>query len=144
MARGGEFEQVFERLKGILAPYGRRLHVCADDARDFGVDLAPEGQRDPTTWFGGVRINKRYVSYYFMPIYVEPALLKGISPALRRRMQGKSCFNFTSVDEALFAELGEITRRGYDRTAGDPGWGVARRKEHGMAHRKAMSEAGQR
>jgi hypothetical protein len=28
---------------------------------------------------------------------------------LRRRMQGKSCFNFTAVDETLLAELAELT-----------------------------------
>jgi hypothetical protein len=102
--------------------------------------MAPEAERNPTTWFGGVRVGKRYVSYYLMPVYVEPSLLDEVSPALRRRMQGKSCFNFTSVDEGLFAELTELTRRGFERTAGDPAWGVARREEHGMAHRKAMSE----
>jgi hypothetical protein len=144
MPDGGEFGRVFERLRSILEPYGRRLHVVADDATTYGVDMAPEAERDPTTWFGGVRVGKRYVSYYLMPIYVEPALLDSISPALQRRMQGKSCFNFGSMDEALFAELAELTRRGYDRTAGDPRWGVARREEHGMAHRKAMTEARQR
>ena len=30
-------------------------------------------------------------------------------PELRRRMQGKACFNFTRVDEALFAELATLT-----------------------------------
>ena len=27
-------------------------------------------------------------------------------------MQGKSCFNFTTVDEALFAELADLAARG--------------------------------
>jgi hypothetical protein len=140
VAPGSDFEAVFGRLRGILEPYGRRLHVCADSSVLYGVDMAPEAERNPTTWFGGVRVGKRYVSYYLMPVYVEPSLLDEVSPALRRRMQGKSCFNFTSVDEGLFAELTELTRRGFERTAGDPAWGVARREEHGMAHRKAMSE----
>ena len=139
MGREDEFERVFERLKGIIEPYGRQLHVTADDGRGFGLDMAPEGQRDPTTWFAGARINKRYVSYYLMPVYVEPALVEDISPALRRRMQGKCCFNFTAVDEALFAELTELTRRGFERTGGDPRWGAARRRERGMAHGKVMS-----
>lgn len=140
-ADGGRFALVFERLRGILGPYGRRMHTVTDDATSYAVDMAPEEQRDPTTWFGGVRLGKAYVSYYLMPVYVEPVLLENISPALRRRMQGKSCFNFTTVDEPLLAELEELTRRGYDRTAGDPAWGAARREEHGMAHRKAMPKA---
>jgi hypothetical protein len=35
-----------------------------------------------------------------------PDLLKGISPELRKRMQGKTCWNFTKAEESLFAELG--------------------------------------
>jgi hypothetical protein len=33
-------------------------------------------------------------------------------------MQGKSCFNFTTADEALLTELGELTMRGFDRMRG--------------------------
>ena len=133
------FEPVFDRLRGILEPYGRRMHVTADGPDGYGIDMAPESERNPTTWFAGVRRGKAYVSYYLMPIYVEPSLLEDVSPELRRRMQGKSCFNFRSIDDALFDELAELTRRGYERTAGNPGWGVAKREEHDMAYRRAMS-----
>ncbi|MDH4386124.1 MAG: hypothetical protein QE280_11870 [Caulobacter sp.] len=60
-------------------------------------------------WFGGVRPGKAYVSYHLMPVYSHPALLEGISPALRRRMQGKSCFNFKKPDPDLMAELEALT-----------------------------------
>jgi hypothetical protein len=33
---------------------------------------------------------------------------------LKKRMQGKSCFNFTSVDEGLFQELAALTGKGFD------------------------------
>ena len=132
-----DFDRVFARLKGILEPYARRMHVSADGPTGYGVDMAPESERNPTTWFAGIRLGKRYVSYYLMPVYVEPSLLQGISPDLKRRMQGKSCFNFTAIDDALLAELEALTRRGFERTAGKRGWGAAKRVEHGMAHRRA-------
>lgn len=130
---------VFTRLKGLLEPYGRRMHVSADGPTGYAVDMAPETERNPTTWFGGVRLGKRYVSYFLMPVYVEPSLLAGISPDLKRRMQGKSCFNFTAVDESLFSELAALTRSGYEKTAGNPAWGAGKRVEHQMAHRRAAS-----
>jgi hypothetical protein len=133
------FEPIFRRLRAILEPYARRMHVSADAEGYYGVDMAPESERNPTTWFAGVRRGKAYVSYYLMPVYVEPAMLEELSPELRKRMQGKSCFNFRSIDDTLFDELAELTRRGYERTAGDPGWGVAKREEHDMAYRRAMS-----
>ncbi len=44
-----------------------------------------------------------------MPIYMSPELQKSISPALKKRMQGKACFNFTAIDQECFAELGRLT-----------------------------------
>jgi hypothetical protein len=58
-----------------------------------------------------VEIKKRYVSYHLMPVYMAPAGVLPISDQLRRRMQGKACFNFTRIDEGLFAELSDLTRR---------------------------------
>ena len=39
----------------------------------------------------------------------------GISPELKKRMQGKSCFNFKDVDEKLFKELAALTEISYKR-----------------------------
>ena len=132
-----DFDAVFARLRAILEPYAPEMHVSADDPTWYGLDMAPPEERNPTTWFGAVRRGKRYVSIYLMPVYVEPSLLDGASAELRRRQQGKSCFNFTKVDEGLLGELETILRRGHAQTAGDPTWGAAKRVEHGMAHRKA-------
>lgn len=30
-------------------------------------------------------------------------------------MQGKSCFNFTQIDEELFSELARLTRQGFEK-----------------------------
>ena len=60
-----------------------------------------------------VKINKNYVSFHLMPVYVFPKLRQNLSPELRQRMQGKSCFNFKTVDAALCKELAELTGEGY-------------------------------
>jgi hypothetical protein len=70
-------------------------------------------------FFGAVKIGKRYVSFHLMPVYVNPELLDGMSPELRKRMQGKSCFNFTRADDALFAELETLTAAGFARFRDD-------------------------
>ena len=71
--------------------------------------------------FGSVRIGKRYVSYHLMCVYLQPELLASMSPELRRRMQGRSCFNFTTIDEGLFDELSAITSKGREQYAAR-GW----------------------
>ncbi len=60
-------------------------------------------------WFGMVRTGKAYVGYHLMPLYMNARLSALVTPTLKKRMQGKTCFNFTAVDEALFAELGTLT-----------------------------------
>ena len=132
-AKEARFGEVYGRLKGILEPYAERMYVSADTGVWYGLDLAPEAQRVPATWFGAVRRGKAYVSYYLMPVYGDPRLLVDMSPELRRRMQGKSCFNFTRVDEGLLTELTDLTRRGYDLTAGDPEWGTRQRENWNTA-----------
>jgi hypothetical protein len=112
-------EAVFERLKRILAPYAGRLAVTADTPALFQLDRP--GASGTGGFVAAVRDGKAYASFHFMPVYAFPDLMAEASPELRRRMQGKSCFNFTRVDEGLFAELEALTERGLDRYAGlDP------------------------
>jgi hypothetical protein len=50
-----------------------------------------------------------------MPVYMFPDMLKDISPELKKRMQGKSCFNFKKVEPDLFKELTDLTHKGVER-----------------------------
>lgn len=68
----------------------------------------PTRPKEPM-WFGGVRTGRTYVSYHLMPVYSHPEQLEAASPALKRRMQGKSCFNFKTADPALLDELERLT-----------------------------------
>jgi hypothetical protein len=69
----------------------------------------------PWGYAAGIRLGKRYVSYYLMGVYGDDGLALSISPELKRRMQGKSCFNFTRIDEALFRELETLTAQSIER-----------------------------
>ena len=63
-------------------------------------------------WFGAVRVGKAYVGYHLMPVYSHPALAAQVGPALKKRMQGLSCFNFKTADPDLFDELERLTAAG--------------------------------
>jgi hypothetical protein len=109
-----EFAAVSARLREILLPYGEQYAITRDEPGLMSVEVrGREGQ--PGGYFAGVRSGKRYVSYYLMSVYAFPEQLAGLSPELRRRMQGKACFNFTRVDESLMTELAELTARGVER-----------------------------
>jgi hypothetical protein len=106
---------VFGRLREIFAPHIPPLVVTNDAPGNYSLDAPRPDVPAPRRYFGGVRLTKNYVSFYLMPVYAQSALQDAISPALRKRMQGKSCFNFVGVDEPLFQELTQLTAR----SAGD-------------------------
>jgi hypothetical protein len=106
------FHEVFQRLRSILARYVPPLVVTTDTDSDYVVAVDFPSASAPARYFGGVNIRRRYVSFYLMPVYGVPALLIGASDELLKRMQGKSCFNFTKVDEVLFEELAGLADRG--------------------------------
>jgi hypothetical protein len=103
----------FQALRAILAPHAKALLVNVDTETDYQLCSRTLKDRVGRPLFvAAVQTKKNYVSYHLMPIYADPRLQKSLSPALKKRMQGKSCFNFTSLDELLAAELAALTRRG--------------------------------
>lgn len=104
-----EFAAVEARLRAILDPYRDRLETGTIYNRD--ILRRPGGKGHD--WFAGVLPNKNYISFYLLPIYTWPQLLDGLSPGLRKRKQGASCFNFSAVDDDLFAELSALTERSF-------------------------------
>ena len=111
MADTSHFEEVFARLRAILSRHVPPLVVTADTATNFSLALDRPAIPEPRRYFGGVTVRRSYVSYYLMGVYGEPRILDQISTPLRKRMQGKSCFNFTAVDDQLFAELANLTEQ---------------------------------
>lgn len=85
-------EQVFSTLKNILAAHDADFHIKHNTADNYYLDtVKTDGKPE---MFAAVQIRKNYVSFHLFPVYLDPSLLDGMSDALRKRMQGKSCFNF--------------------------------------------------
>jgi hypothetical protein len=107
-----DFNRVFAELKSIFKPYAKKMDVSQDDERCYTLNTRFIMKNKQPLCFGGVRQGKNYVSFYLMSVYASPDLLKNISPELKKRMQGKACFNFKEVDKKLFAELKQLAKDG--------------------------------
>lgn len=108
-----DFSEVDRRLRQILDPRRSRFAVTKDGPAGLSIEI-PGLEGKPWGYIAGVRPGKRYVSFYLMSAYSSPELMATKPPELRRRMQGKACFNFTKVDEPLFAELARLTEAGLE------------------------------
>jgi hypothetical protein len=113
-----DFQAVFAQLKPVLGTVARRLAVKVDTPIEYtlvskSASPFPRHKGQPL-YFASVRLGKAYVSFHLMPLYMHPALTKTISPALKKRMQGKTCFNFKlePAPEAL-SELRRLTETGF-------------------------------
>lgn len=104
---------VYAELRSIMAPYAAQLDARKDDATELYVDTKHIQKNRKPMFFGAVQVKKSFVSYHLMPVYLKPELLDTLSPELRSRMQGKSCFNFTEVDRALIRELAALTKAAF-------------------------------
>ncbi|MGK3966240.1 hypothetical protein WMF38_18905 [Sorangium sp. So ce118] len=105
----------FEALRSILQRHARDLVVVHDTPDNYYLDTRTKGPNGKPLFFGATRAGRAYTSFYLMPVYTNPELLGGIGPELRKRMQGKSCFNFKTNEPALFAELAALTGRCFER-----------------------------
>jgi len=118
-----DFQAVFAVLKPVLGKFAKRLAVKVDTPTEYtlvtkSASPFPQHKGQPL-YFGSVRLGKAYVSFHLMPLYMHPVITKTISPALKKRMQGKTCFNF-KLDPApeVLAELERLTETGFKQWEG--------------------------
>lgn len=117
-AQKEDFEPLFRRLKAILTKQRKGLKAGTAPGT-YGLTTGPTEKYGKPIAFGSVKIGKAYVSYHLMAVYMYPDLAKQIPAELKKRMQGKSCFNFTRQDPGLFAALEDLTRKSRERFAKD-------------------------
>jgi len=102
-----DFAATFLALKGVLRESTSRLTVKTDTATDYflagrAASPFPQHKGHPLD-FAYVRMGKSYVSFHLLPLSEGAG---SVSPALKKKMQGKTCFSFTTPpDKTLLAEL---------------------------------------
>jgi hypothetical protein len=111
---GKNFPAVFTALQEMLKPYEKHLKVLPYKPEFYALVTRHSVHKGKPVWFAAIRMGKNYVSYHFMPVYMNPEMQKRIPPELKKRMQGKACFNFSKVDPALFKQLADLTAAGFD------------------------------
>ena len=106
---------LFAALRGLLRGAAGSLQVVHDSPEHFYANGPYLNAKGKPQFFGAVKVSGRKHAFHFMPVYEFPELLAGISPALKKRMQGKSCFNFDAWDPVLMDELAQLVTQGTAR-----------------------------
>lgn len=103
---------LFAALRQLLLHHRDGLSVVHDTREHVYTNCRTPAANGKPQFFGAVRVSGRKHAFHFMPVYDFPELLVDISPALKKRMQGKSCFNFESFDAELLAQLKALVDAG--------------------------------
>ena len=112
MPKTDAFVETFQTLRSILERNRGQMKVMVDTDTEFSVASPTMTDRTGRPLFAAaVQVKKSYVSYHLMPIYMDPALMPTVSAALRKRMQGKACFNFKTIERSEAKELATLTKR---------------------------------
>lgn len=106
---------MFAALRDLLLTHKDALAVAHDTDTHFYANCRDAGSRGKAQFFGAVKVSARKHAFHFMPVYDFPELVLGLSPALKKRMQGKSCFNFEVLDPTLLQELQQLIEQGVSR-----------------------------
>lgn len=112
---------VFASLKTVFSNVAPHLAVKTDESSEYSLVTKapspfPQHKGHPLV-FGWVKVSKAYTSLHLMTL--TPQAVSMLSPALKKRMQGKTCFNFTSDPEPeLIAELKKLAEAGMKQWAG--------------------------
>ena len=103
-------EPVFVELRERMLRASRGMNLAQDEPGNLVLKTTwnEPGKKDPA-WFGAVQLKKNYVSWHLMPLYAVPFVRDRVPPDLKKRMQGKSCFNFKKVEPELFDALEQLT-----------------------------------
>src|ERR1700727_553287 len=82
-----DFDLAFRGLRKIFRPYDKKLSVVKDVPGNYMSESKSLRYLGKPVMFASIT-SKSYVSVHLFPVYIFPDLLNGISPELKKRMQG--------------------------------------------------------
>lgn len=113
MSKSQDLSPVFTALVKIMKKHEKQLELVDNTEKNYSLYGSYSEKFKKKLFFGSVQIKKNYVSYYLMAVYMYADLAKEIPTNLKKRMQGKSCFNFNKIDNELFNQLATLSEKSY-------------------------------
>jgi hypothetical protein len=104
---------IFTALRAVLRIFQDDFVVKADKPGFCSLETRSPSLNGRRLFFASAKMKKNYVSYYLPALYMFPELANRMSPELRKKLQGQSCFNFTVMDQNCLGELEKLTLAGF-------------------------------
>lgn len=114
-SKAGSLEAIYDSLHQLFSRYAPPCKTKGGAVRgkkDLHLTI-PQAVVLPGAYGGKpVEVNlaslilqKGYVGFYFVPIYIEPTLKSKLSPSLTKLLQGKTCFHVKKLEGDLLRHI---------------------------------------
>ena len=110
---------IFQEIKNLLMAYAKgNLVVRGGEGGQVAVvnetELIIDGKKRKEFWFAAALVQKGYVGFYFMPVYVCEPRKNSMPNELMKTLKGKSCFHITKHDPLIMVQIKEALKLGYE------------------------------
>ncbi|HRW69470.1 hypothetical protein [Lentimicrobium sp.] len=117
---------IFNHLRSLMKPYETgSVKARVDEEKRYDLwsekKVVIEGRKRNDVYFAGLVIQRNYVGFYYMPVFVDEDLKAVFKPELLKLLKGKSCFHVKKMDDQLSEQISDALRSGYDLYLGR-GW----------------------
>ena len=109
--------EIFNSVKKLMKKYENPLIAKMDMDSRYELwsvkDIVIEGRKRKEIYFAGLIIQRNYVGFYYMPVYVETEMKNMFGTDLLKLLKGKSCFHIKKFDEVLEKQIADALEKGY-------------------------------
>ena len=113
-----DLHMIFDQIRQLLKKYQPPLAPKTD--RDGYFDLwsfkqvVIAGRKRKEIFFAGAIIQKSYVGFYFMPVYIDAEIKEVFEPELLSMLKGKSCFYIKKNDAEIMRQIDQALKMGFE------------------------------
>ncbi len=112
-------KSIFGEIKKMMLPYAKgSLELKGGEGGQVAListkPVVIDGRKREGLWFVSVLVQKGYVGFYYMPVYMNEAVRGQLSPGLLKCLKGKACFHIKKEDPVLFKQIKEALKIGYE------------------------------
>ena len=108
---------IFDTLKAVMKAYEPPYAAKLDDEAHYDLwsnkEAVIDGRKRKEVYFAALIIQKAYVGFYYMPVYIETEQKKLFKPELLKLLKGKSCFHIKKLDDELLEQISEALQAGH-------------------------------
>lgn len=115
-----ELVKIFDAIKKMMLPYDKKGALILHAATGGQVHLVShkpveiEGRKRSEMWLVSALVQKGYVGFHYLPIYMNKSMEELFSPAFIKCLKGKACFHIKKNDPDILAEVQKAIKLGYE------------------------------